>query len=80
MRIWNPYALEGVDNVVAVYGSEWMVQIGRLAGKSGFKVFDRKGQEFLFDNANEPAAHARNFIDCIRSRQAPNAVIGLGHV
>jgi len=60
MRIWNPYAMEGVDNGVAVYGSEGMVQIGRWAGKSGFKVFDRKGQEVLFDNANEPDAHARN--------------------
>jgi hypothetical protein len=28
-RIWNPYAMEGVDNGVAVYGSEGMVQIGR---------------------------------------------------
>jgi predicted dehydrogenase len=80
MRIWNPYAMEGVENGVAVYGSEGMVQIGRWAGKSGFKVFDRKGQEVLFDNANEPDAHARNFIDCIRSRQAPNAEIELGHV
>jgi hypothetical protein len=53
MRNWNPYAMEGVDNGVAVYGSEGMVQIGGRAGKSGFKVFDRKGQEVLFDNTNE---------------------------
>jgi hypothetical protein len=61
--------MEGVDSGVEVYGSEGMVQIGRRAGKSGFKVFDRKGQEVLFDNTNEPDAHARNFIDRIRSRQ-----------
>jgi hypothetical protein len=60
--------------------SEGMVQIGRWAGKSGFKVFDRKGQEVLFDNTNEPDTHARNFIDCIRSRQTPNAEIELGHI
>jgi hypothetical protein len=80
MRIWNPSAMEGVDNGVAVYGSEEMVQIGRRAGNSGFMVFDRKGHEVLFDNANELDAHARNFIDCIRSRQAPNAEIMLSHV
>jgi len=57
-----------------------MVQTGRWAGKSGFKVFDRKGQEVLFDNTNEQNAHALNFIDCIRSRQTPNAEIELGQV
>jgi hypothetical protein len=57
-----------------------MVQIGRWAGKSGFKVFDRKDQEPLFDNTNEPYAHACNFIDCIRSRQTPNAEIKQGHI
>jgi len=42
MRIWNPYAMEGVDNCVAVYSSDGMVKIWRWAGKSGFKVFNRK--------------------------------------
>ena len=37
--------MDGVDNGVAVYGSKGMVQIGRSADKSGFKVFDHKGQE-----------------------------------
>lgn len=79
MRIWNPYQMEGVGNGVAVYGSEGMVHIGRWGGKWGFKVFDRKGKEVLFDEANEPDTHARNFVDCIRSRQAPNAEIEIGH-
>ena len=72
--------MEGVDNGIEVHSSEGMVQIRRRASKSGFKVFDRKGQEVLFDNTNEPDAHARNFIDCIRSRQTPNAEIELGHI
>jgi len=79
MRIWNPYQMEGVDNGVAVYGSDGMVQIGRWAGKTGFKVFDSKGKEILFDNAAEPDTHAANFVDCIRSRKAPNAEIEIGH-
>ena len=28
MRIWTPYEMEGVDNGVAVYGADGMVQIG----------------------------------------------------
>jgi hypothetical protein len=73
MRIWNHYAMEGVDNGVAVYSSEWMVQIGRWAGKSGSKVFDRKGQEVLFDNMNEPDSHARNFHERVISFYANDA-------
>ena len=45
--------MEGVDNGVAIYGSEEMVHIGRRAGKSGFKIFDRKGREVLFDKTNQ---------------------------
>jgi predicted dehydrogenase len=80
MRIWNPYQMEGVDNGVAIYGSEGMVHIGRWQGKTGFKVFDVKGKEVLYDNANEPDNHTNNFIDCVRSRKAPNAEIETGHI
>jgi predicted dehydrogenase len=80
MRIWNPYMLEGVDNGVAIYGSDGMVHIGRWKGKTGFKVFDSKGEQILFDDANEGDTHARNFIDCVRSRKAPNAEIEIGHI
>ncbi|HZN11704.1 MAG TPA: Gfo/Idh/MocA family oxidoreductase [Blastocatellia bacterium] len=80
MRIWNPYSMEGVDNGVAIYGSDGMVHIGRWGGKWGYKVFDAKGKEVSFDNANEPDTHAQNFVDCVRSRQAPNAEIEIGHI
>jgi predicted dehydrogenase len=81
MRIWNPYKLEGVDNGVAVYGSDGMVHIGRWkGGKSGFKVFDSQGEQVLFDEATEGDRHARNFIDCVRSRKSPNAEIEIGHI
>ena len=80
LRIWNPYGLEGQDNGVAVYGTGGMVHIGRWEGVWGFKVYDEKGKLVSFDRANEPDAHARNFIDCVRSRKAPNAEIEIGHV
>jgi len=69
--------MDGVDNGVAVYGSEGMVQIGRWAGKSCFELFGHNGREDLVDNTNRPA---RNFIDCIRSHQTQNVKIELDHV
>jgi predicted dehydrogenase len=80
MRIWNPYGLEDQDNGVAVYGADGMVHIGRWKDRWGFKVFDRQGKLVQHDNENEPDTHPRNFIDCVRSRKAPNAEIETGHL
>jgi hypothetical protein len=83
MRIWNPYGLEGQDNGVAVYGTGGMMHIGRWGKRWGFKVFDEKGALALDQSANEDDrndAHHRNFIDCVKSRQAPNADIETGHL
>ena len=79
-RLWNPYGMEGQDNGVAVYGAGGMVHLGRWDGRWGFKVFDQKGKLVLHDDANEDDTHARNFIDCLRSRRAPNAEIEIGHL
>lgn len=83
MRIWNPYGMEGQDNGVAVYGTSGMVHIGRWKGKWGFKVFDDKGElvmdESKGDVAGAESNHARNFLDCVKSRQAPRAEIEIGH-
>lgn len=83
LRIWNPYKMEGgMDNAVEVYGSDGMVQIGRWrdSGKRGFKVFDRDRKLVLEDAPDDDDNHARNFIDCVRSRKLPNADIGIGHI
>lgn len=85
MRIWNPYMMEGMENGVAVYGSEGLVYIGRWEvgpqkRKWGFSVYDQKGQLVLQDDNNEEDNHPRNFIDCIRSRREPNATIETGHI
>ena len=80
MRIWTPYAMEGVENGVAVYGSNGMVQIGKWDRLWGFKVFDEHGKVTLHDQSQgEDEAHLRNFVDCVRSRKAPNAEIEIGY-
>ncbi len=80
MRIWNPYPLEGIDNGVAVYGTEGAVHIGRWNRRWGFKGFDRDGKMVHHDDANEPSAHAQDFLACVRSRKSPSADIAIGHL
>src|SRR5215475_944281 len=84
MRIWNPYGMEGQENGVAVYGSDGVMHIGRWHGEKGwrygYKVYDKGNKaiaEELIDGENW---HARNFIDCLRSRNPPNAEIEIGHI
>ncbi len=83
MRIWNPYGLEGQDNGVAVYGSAGMIHIGRWDRRWGYKVFDEKGRlaadESRQETGVEDSNHVRNFLDCVKSRKAPNAEIEIGH-
>src|SRR5262249_17660622 len=81
MRLWTPYKLEGVDNGIAIYGTDGMVQIGRWGAEgSGFKVFDNAGKLVKFEKETGGDGHAKNFIECVRSRQAPNAEIEIGHL
>ena len=79
MRIWNPYAMEGVENGVAVYGGDGMVQIGKWDRQWGYKVFDPKGKVIAHEQGpGEDEGHIRNFVDSVRSRKAPNAEIEIG--
>ena len=82
-RLWNTYRLEGSENSVAVYGTEGMAVAGRWeGGMHEFRVYDKQGM--LAHSDREPKAdqnsHARNFIDCIKSRKLPNADIEKGHI
>lgn len=79
MRIWNPYGMEGVENGVAVYGGTGMVQIGKWDRLWGYKVYDEKGKLVKHEQSpGEDEAHVRNFLDCVKSRKAPNAEIETG--
>jgi len=82
-RLWNRYRLEGSENTVAIYGDRGMAQAGRWdGGHHEFRVFDDRGA--LVHSDREPVPdqnfHARNFIDCVKSRKQPNADIETGHV
>lgn len=80
MRIWHDYGLEGIDNGVAVYGTDGYLHIGRWNRKWGYRLFEKGGKlvEELQDTA--PEAHLQNFLSCVVSRQAPNCEIEIGHL
>jgi len=82
-RLWNGYRLEGSENSVWVYGTDGMAVVGRWkGGHHEFRVHDKSGK--LVHSEQEPKpdfnTHARNFIDCVKNRQAPNADIEKGHL
>ncbi len=81
MRIWTPYALEGIDNGVAVYGTDAQMHIGRWDRKWGYRVID-KDNKVVLEESQEGGDdnHMQNFIDCVISRQKPNCEIEEGHL
>lgn len=84
MRIWTPYGMEGQENGVAIYGSEGVMHIGRWptegGRKFGYKVYDKQHKLVTEELVAAENWHARNFIDCVKSRQKPNAEIEIGHI
>jgi predicted dehydrogenase len=83
MRIWAPYGMEEQENGVAIYGSDGVMHIGRwqtAAGRRyGYRIYDRRHKLVSEELVNPENWHSRNFIDCVRSRQKPNAEIAIGH-
>ena len=83
-RLWNPYGLEACDNGVAVYGDRAVAQFGHFRGKPwGFRVFDDKNQlvhEDQHEGGSIDVPHARDFLDCVKSRRRPRVEIEDGHL
>jgi predicted dehydrogenase len=70
MRIWTPYPLHEESEGALVYGDNGYVVIGN----SRWRAFDPKGKLVREEKRPTPdMAHARNFLDCMRSRKAPAA-------
>jgi predicted dehydrogenase len=73
-RMWSTHGLEGSGFGIAFYGDK------------GTVILDEKGWQ-LADGGKEggkqvggQAPHFRNFLDCIKSRNNPNADIEVGHL
>jgi len=76
-RIWSPYVQEGYENGNAYYGTKGMLLLGKLGGWNLFGPRNKLIDSMAAGGMGEP--HYRNFIDCVRSGQLPNADIEIGH-
>ena len=77
-RLWSNYVQEGFENGNAYYGTNGMLLLGK---KEGWKLFGPKNQ--LRDSMSAEALgppHHRNFIECVRSGERPNADIEINHL
>lgn len=73
-RLWSNHGLEGRSSGIAFYGAKGTLVVDR----SGWKVYDCS-ERLTADASDLLGSHLRNFIDCIRTRQRPNADIQVGH-
>ena len=77
-RIWSPYHQEGHENGNAFYGTKGVMVLGK---KNGWQVtLERNKPGPSMKGTYSLPDHHRNFLDCIRSGQKPNADIEIGHL
>lgn len=70
MRLWTPYRYNDETEGAILYGDQGYIIIGNRRWRAldpGGKLLAQGGGE------NGGASHIRNFLDCMRSRQRPNA-------
>jgi predicted dehydrogenase len=78
MRVWNSYPLLEESEGAAVHGDGGYVVIGN----SRWRAFDAKGKLIKEEQGSysNDLAHARNFLDCMRTRGRPAADLEtIGH-
>lgn len=74
-RLWSGHGIEGRNAGVAFYGENGTLIVDR----GGWKVYDRS-DALVSDGSELQTSHVRNFVDCVKSRQTPNAPLSVGHV
>lgn len=72
-RLWSSHGVEGRSSGVAFHGDNGTLVVDR----GGWKVYDH-GDVVAADASDLLATHVSNFVDCVRSRQAPTASLETG--
>ena len=76
-RLWSPYVQEGHENGNAFYGTEGMLILGK---GGGWQLFGpRNVLKESMTGKPDSTAHHRNFLECVRNGQKPNADIEIAH-
>jgi hypothetical protein len=71
----NHHPIDGMEAGTAFYGSDGTL----VVDGGGWKVFGNK-DEVVASGKAAGGSHARNFLECIKSRQRPNADIEIGRL
>jgi predicted dehydrogenase len=74
-RMWSKHPTEGDGFGIAFYGDQGTM----IVGERGWRVEDGDGSRSK-PGPDGQGLHVRNFLDCIKSRQKPNADIEIGHL
>jgi len=74
-RMWSKHPTEGSGFGVAFYGDKGTLVID----DHGWRVEDGDGSKGK-RTAEGQAQHVQNFLDCVKSREKPNADIEIGHL
>jgi predicted dehydrogenase len=70
MRLWAPYPYHGEKEGAVLYGDQGYI----VLGVRRWQAFDGENQKVAEGVCNsETAPHARNFLECVKSRQRPNS-------
>jgi predicted dehydrogenase len=77
-RMWSKHGLEGSPFGIAFYGDKGTL----IVDGSGWKVVDGPAADAAPDvkPSDGMTAHAANWLECIRTRQRPNADVEIGHL
>ena len=78
-RTWSPRGIDGEGFGVEFYGS----QATLITNGRGWTVYEGTGKNekvaAKHESAEQDKSHIRNFLDCLVSREQPNADIEIGH-
>jgi predicted dehydrogenase len=75
-RLWSPYKEHGYENGNVFYGDDGYM----LLGGDGWRVFGKNDQPGPTGSQSErDNAHLQNFLQCVKTRQQPNADVEEGH-
>jgi predicted dehydrogenase len=73
-RLYDKHPIEGLGFGIAFYGDKGVLTVD----EKGWKVQD--GVEASGKATEGLSAHLANFVDCVKTRNAPNAEIEIGHL
>jgi predicted dehydrogenase len=78
-RTWSPRGIDGQSFGVEFYGSKGTL----VTSGNGWTIYEGTGKDekvaAKHDGSEQQKTHQQNFLDCIASREKPNADIEIGH-